>query len=733
MDGNQPPPSGAADGGAGVMAGVAEPSDTYWAARENEELVDALKDKERRYFEAAERRGIKGMWEIAYAQYYGTDPASPGDMATQTLSRTGPQGKFTRFRINEVRSIIGQQNIIALGERPAFQCMAVNSDYQSMAQIEICDSIVQYIYREAMGEARERAVLESDGVWGAGYGHLRWSERAGDDVTTMVDVPDEQTGEPMTNPDGSTVQAPVTKKSGAPVVDVCYPWEVVQDPLAREMKWAIVRECASKYEVAANYPEYADVITKTNILDEHAVSFVLANDPDMADSDMCLVKHFYHPDCAAVPGGRYVGVCGDAVLWDLPCPTSDGIPLVELASSKYACASFGYAGSWDLIGIQEMLDQMCSDTASNLSTHGRNVLFYEKGSEFTFDKISEGLAAFGIPPGSAIPQMADYAQMPESVKWFMEYLHERHQSLSGLNSVARGDPKANIKSGEMAALFHSIAIEFQSARQAALDGYRERMANLMLDFVRARAEGPFLVEISGKDQRPYLQEFTKDTVGGVRRVAITTTSPMMRSQEGRMQVFQAIGQLPPADRNPAYEFIVTGQSKGFTEKPMSADMRIQWENEQLQDGQVVPVLFSDNPWVHVPEHVAALEKLTASFGENPEAVKSFTDHIVQHGITYQTLDPRIAAFLSIPPPPPIPGSPAQLLAMQTGGMGMPLQPNDTSASGGAAPAANGGGKAGPAAAPPAKQPQQTDPLGTKIPNPSAPPANSNLVQPQAAE
>lgn len=199
-----------------------------------------------------------------------------------------------------------------------------------------------------------------------------------------------------------------------------------------------------------------------------------------------------------------------------------------------------------------------------------------------------------------------------------------------------------------------------------------------------------------------------------------------------MQVFTAIEKIPPQDRNAAYEFIVTGQAKGFTEKPMSSDLRIQWENEALQDGKTVPVLFTDNPWLHVPEHVAALEKLTSSFGASPEAITAFTEHIIQHGVTYQTLDPRIAAFLSIPPPPPIPGSPAWQLQMATGG-GMPqqpLQPNDTSASGGPAPA---GPQAGGAGAQPPSKPQARDTTGTKIPNPSTPPANAGLMQPGAAE
>lgn len=714
-------PGGVASGNPGTGYESAEKppevADEYWAKKSGQDLVGALKEKESIYFSAAARRGLASMWRIAWAQYYGTDPANPGDMATQTLQRTGPAGKFTRFRINEFRSIVRQQNVIALGERPAFQALAINSDYDTLAQVEIADSAVTHFYKETVGETREREVLEGDGVFGGAFGHVRWDFDGGE--TVDVDTPIE--GAPPDPETGQVPTMPIPKKSGSPYCTINYDWDVVRDPTGRELQWCIVRERTSKWEVAAKRPEFAEQITKANVLDENGLDFIYSQDIDTANSDDCIVRHFYHERCAAMPEGRYVGVCAGEILWDMPCPVPKGVPVVEMRSARYVCSSFGYCDGWDLIAVQEMIDQLCSDTASNLGTFGRQILFYDKGSDFDFDKLAEGLVAFGKTPGTQEPKAVNYAEMPESIQWFLEYLHERHQSISGLNSVARGDPKANIRTGTMAALFHSIAIEFQSARQAALDGFRERMANLILDMVRENSDAPFLIEVAGEDERPYLKAFASQSISGVRRVRMVTANPMLRSQAGRLEVFNAIKDYPPEMHGAAIELIVSGNSKGFTEKTRSGELRIQWENEQLSKGIPCQVLATDNPYKHVPEHVADLEKMSEVLQSDPEAGAAFFQHIIEHAMQYQGMDPIICAFLNIPPPPPVPNSPAGLLQMLTG-MTAPQQPGDPS--GGPPQQADGGSPPeGPNGPSPMEQPDQSK-SGLKQPQPAKPPPDA---------
>jgi len=706
-----------------------ESQQTYWAARPADELRSEIDRKERRYFEAAVRRGLRAMWSIAWAQYYGTDPSNPNDMATQTLSRTGPEAEFTRFRINEVRSFIRQQNVIAQGERPAFQCLALNSDYDALSSCEISDAVVGYIYKQAIGEGREREILEAEGVWGAAYGHLRWDSEGGDEVQVSVDAVDPQTRGPVLDENGTPAKVPSVQMSGAPYVNVCAPWDVALDPSSKEMRWAIVRERVSKWELAATYPERAEDILNSAGLDEWIPERLFGHNYDIDDDDDCVVHHFYHSRCRAIEGGRYVGICGDVVLWDLPCPVKSGLPLVEMASGKFFGSAFGYADSWDLIAIQEMIDQLCSDTASNLSTFGRNTIVYDKGSSLDPKMIAMGLRALAKLPGSEAPSVINYAQMPDSVQWFLTYLHSRHESISGMNSVARGNPGANIKSGQMAALFHAIAIEFQSARQAALDWFREQMANMMLDMVRANADSEFLVEVAGVGERPYLRSFSRQSLAGVRKVRVETTNPLMRSQAGRFEMFQALKDVEPDRRDAVIRGLTTGNWSGFVDDSKARDLRIQWENEQLSNGVECRAGAGDHPFRHIPAHWALFEKLSSSPDADPNVIYQVLSHINDHLMTWQWIDPRLASTLGIPLPPPIFGSPTAMLGMamgaptatqpQQGGVGASSQQQNTSGGGGSG-SGSGSGQSGSAT------PQERDSSGVKLPNQSEPPPGANV-------
>src|SRR3989304_9485129 len=116
----------ASDGGAG--------SRDSWLTRTGGAFVTAYKKKRALFYSAAEARGLRRMWEIAYCQYYGLNPNAIGEMATQTLAFVGDNNQFLRFRINEFRSFIKQQISMILGERAAFKAMGGNTDYSTLPQ-----------------------------------------------------------------------------------------------------------------------------------------------------------------------------------------------------------------------------------------------------------------------------------------------------------------------------------------------------------------------------------------------------------------------------------------------------------------------------------------------------------------------------------------------------------------------------------------------------------------------
>lgn len=701
---------------------------TYWATLTGRDLASAIRDKEEAYFETARNRGLLALWVIAYAAHHGLTPEDLRDFATQQIGFQGNELELIRFHINLVRSYARQQTTLALGEDASFKAMVVNSDHRSQAKAEIVDRILNGFYKRYCAPHDEK-VGESDGVLGEGGTHTRWDFVGGD----TMKVP-----QPIPQPDGTMLDHYVQKKSGAPYDTVVYPWSHIHETRhSGEELWAVIRENESKWNTIAMFPHLKEQILNVSVgIDKYDFGTLFRlEDLEIANKDLITVKHFYHARCAAIPEGRYAIMYEDVLLYDGPCPTKRGIPFAAMRSGEFIETTLGYADIWDLIAVQQALNQVNSDELQNYATFGRQSIGIEKGTEVTIDAIAKG-TAFYFPQGGKSPQAVQLVAVPETLPDLKTYLHKQLDTISGQNAASRGDPDPNVRSGEMQALNHSIAISYQSFRQKSARRYRIRKAEILVDMIDRYAETPFFVEVSGVETRSYVAEYTREDLSGIERITIDQISPMMQSIAGRLQVYQQVAGIEdPKQRRAAYEFITTGNESAFMAEDRAEDLFIRRENEDLVTGERdVPVNVCDNPYTHMPKHFSQRQLIMASDNPDLEAVARLDKHMLEHQQAYLGLSPVLAAMFQIPPPPAIPpgpsapnGNPVWQLQMM-GAMGAPQA---GPAPGGAQPSGPGGGAApgGPPKPPAANGgenrgvPRETDPTtGTKLPQPSEPPS-----------
>lgn len=715
----------AADGGTSTQTKI-----DYWLTRKGGDFVSAYVKKRQRYYDAAEAKGLRRIWEIAYCQYYGLNPNAIGDMATQTLAFVGENNEFLRFRINEFRSFVKQQIAMARGERPAFKAMGQNTDYTTLAQIQGSDQVIRYLYQTGTGELLEHEALEGNAVVGMAAAHAQWDFEGGDEVDVELPSPD---GAMMQDPEtGAIVPAtiPTPMRSGMPTASIAYPWELPQDPDVRggDHAWRSVRVRRCKYELAAEYEEHSEALQGMQMEADPVTTHALFGyDLGGANDDDIMVDYVYVARCKLLPRGRFLGIAQTEILWDEELPI-DVIPIVDLCSARYMGSSFAYCDNWDLIAPQEMRDQLCSDAASNFTKFGRPMIVGEEGLQLDQKLVARGHYIWTKPPNTEFPQATKFDPMPTGFMEFLNYLHARDQSLTGQNSVTRGNPDKNITSGEMAALFHSLAYEFRSAEQAALYAFRKGLANMFLTMVRRYAEAPFLSEVAGNSERPFMKEIEKDTLSGIKRVILEPVSALSRSTAGNLTLAQVLMKCEdPKQRAALQKGIETGQWGDFCKGERNSDLRSTWENEQLAQGIPCRVLATDNPFEHLPAHLADIDARTEQLNENPAAVDAYLQHCMDHLMQYQNLNPNLARVLNIPVPLPVRGTPAgDANLMLTG----PVEP--VPQAGESAPPNAAMDAAAKAAAPT----QGRDASGVKLPNPSSPPKGSGMdsqaAPPQAA-
>lgn len=640
-------------------------TDKYFAALPLDKIVGQLEVVERNWYDACRRRGLPNLWRIIYAQAFGMDPTS-GANATQQLQFVGPQANYCRFRVNMTRSHIKQRIMMAQGQRPSFGAIANNNDAASLAQVPIAAKAIDYVAREAKLEQAAYRALESDGYFGEGFVWARWDYDGGEDVPCMLPSSDPDTGEDLLWPNPDTgvaeqVMVPGKKPSGAPKITALYPWQVVREAMTEESSWVIVKEPISKYELAAEYPEHAAAILAlcNTTHTEDAALFGWTN--AATTSDVVILRHFYHRACKAIPGsrGRYVGYVGDIPLWDVPSPLKRGIPLVSICTGRYFGTSFGYPESGDLLSLQEMIDELLSQSATNAIKFGNQSLWGEDGVDFDQEAIARGGAFFTLKSGQSPPRAIAWAEMPPMTKFLLEYLPQRMNEISGLNATVRGAPDANVTSGVFAALMLNIAEKYQSSTQSEYDYALNELGNMSLEFVRVNATNGFAAEVAGEGNAPYMQFFSSDDLSGVKRIQIVRQNPLMNSLPGRMEVFNATKDLPKDLRKAGIEMLLTGTTDAYTMDDQSCAILLRKENERLMRGQPTEVKLSDDPKLHCASHKGSLDRLRAQDPpDDPQAaqlldaaVHAHLDHIAEHARQWSEIDPVLAASLGLPTPP----------------------------------------------------------------------------------
>jgi len=645
-------------------------AEVYWAAKPAEEVIEELQKKERSYFDFIARRGFGEAWLGAYCAYYGIDPDSL-QWESHSIGTDGEQGELLRFRINEFRSYVRQSMTMAIGQRPAFEAVAVNDKYETLASIENSDTAINYIYWSKYGERKERRTVESGDLFGSGITWCNFDVDGGEEIDTPLQLPPEAGGGPSPR---------MTKqRTGEMIIKSKKPWEWFCEPTLEDFDahlWRCVRDdLTSKWEIAARYPELRERILAATNSDEFAIEAWFGFDAEQVNSDLLVPKHWYHAKTRALPKGRYIVYVGSVVLYDGPLPISV-LPFVDYCPAEFIGTALGYADSWDMIPLNQMLDQVASDVATNVANLGRATMVAEEGIDIDVQSIADGMRVLVVPPGAAPPTYLQPPPLGEGAQFICNLLNEKFASISGLNPTARGQSTTNVTSGEMAALFHSIAIEVNSAKQMAVDSHRERTANLMLMIAKQYMRHPMLLTITGADGRKYSREVEPGAFKNVQEVVIKTASPMTRSQAGKLQKLQIMLGIPGAVETPEQvdEMLVSGQLKPVYKAVRAKTLRIAWENEQLRKGPpvqekpdelappnrdgtpatyectpTVPVLEVDPHHLHVPEHIAELSD--PSVLNNPTALRAILAHTYEHFRVRKNMDPALAAFLKLPPLP----------------------------------------------------------------------------------
>lgn len=602
----------------------------YWASKPSKEAVKTMLEKVQAYDMHLDETGRILMCRRALDTYYGMDPDG-GVGTAHKIGFGGEQGETMLMRLNHFRSIVDQKVVMATGQRPSYDAMALNADYKAAEETELAENIFEYELSVSGLEDCLKDACKRSRLTGEGWVGVFWDPNDGDVYEA------DQSGLPI--------------RTGKPKYRTFSMYDIARDVGRIDMQhdWLAARTWVNKWDLAASYPEHAQEIINMGESPSPANGFMgslsLRQFKREARTDLIEVIEFFHKKTPAIPDGRYIKCVGDIPLFDGPLPYQE-IPLFCLAEDIESETCFGSTKDWDLLAPQKALDGAISTVVTNHEAFGVQNIIVPRGADLNVEDLGGGLRMIEANTSGGEPKPLQLLATGEHSYRLLESLQENMETISGVNSVARGNPAASLKSGSALAAVQSMAVQANSGLTAAYIRFMEAIGTAVIKLYQSFASVPHLIEVVGVDKRSSVMSFTSDSIAKVCRIKVTVGSPLMNTQAARMEIAGELAARFPQKVTPDqyFEVLTTGRLEPVTERETAEPRYIKLENEQMRSGQMPQALATDTHNLHIGEHM--LLTFDPSMRNNDAMMRIVLGHIMQH-----------QQFL--PPPngsaPPLPG------------------------------------------------------------------------------
>lgn len=658
-------------------------SSQYFAAQEAGKAASVLMHKMDIWSSNLEANGYLDKLRMSWSAYHGayyTDASSGHQIAF-----SGSEGEITNLPVNHIRNLAQHILVMTCSTRPVMDVRAINTDYKSLTQAYLAKGLLDYYMREKRLEVYLKRAVEYAIVLGAGYIKMSWNATAGQQYDFDEDL-----------------QVPVYE--GDVEFQNLSPFDVVMDNTKEDSSshdWYVVRTWKNRFDVVAKYPEFESKImavpTKIEAL-RYRFNMISTD-----ETDDIAVFEFFHKRTESLPDGRYIlFVSDDCVLIDSPLPYRD-LPIFRISPAEFLGTPYGYSNIFDLLPLQEAVNALYSTILTNQNAFGVQNILVPRGADISISELTGGLNIIEANLSAGKPEPLNLTQTPAEVFKFSDMLVSAMETISGVNSVARGNPEASLKSGNALALIQSMSIQFMSGLQQSYAELVEDTGTALIHMLQDFAAAPRVAAIAGISKRTEMKSFKGSDLSEVHRVVVDIGNPLARTIAGRVQMAEQLLQMG-AIKNPEQYFTVinTGQLDAMMEGTQGEMLFIRGENEAMLNGQAVSVLAIDEHKAHIIEHRSILAD--PELRKNAMLVEMVLGHIQDHIQALQTTDPALLQLLGQQPLPP-PSQPGQAPPQ-----GAPMGPQ--------------GHPGGPMPVPPPMSPQ-----GQQLPPPqqSLGPSNQNTM------
>lgn len=603
----------------------------YWASVPVSEIADEILDKVDKYYEYLALCGRLDLYRRSWAYYY--RPRLTG----ARMNPAGQQGELTTLSVNHYRNLLLHLETMTCQNRAAFEPRATNSDVKSQSQVILATGLLDYYMREKKLERNIKQGVKDCLIFAEGFVAADWNATGGKEY-----------GKTET---GSIIYEGDLKYTNYNPLDTVRDFTKLS---ANQDDWVVLRDFENKYDLAAKFPSL-----KEDILSDSADMLEMARTTTLnliaiEESDNIPVYTLRHKPTPALPQGRYTRVLDNGtVLQDGPIPYKE-THVYRIAPDEESGTIFGFTVGFDLLSMQEAIDVLYSTVITNQATFGVQNILVPKGHDISTSQMSGGLNVMEYDPKVGKPEALNLTATPAEIFNFMKDMEHLMETISGVNSVARGNPEASLKSGAALALVQSMAIQFSMNLQQSYAQLVEDLGTATIHILQQFAAVPRVAAIAGKSNRPLMKEFSGQDLDKISRVMVDMGNALTRTTAGKVNLAENMMNLNLIENPDQYlQVVTTGRLEPIIEGKQAQLLLIKGENEQLAEGVEQRVLATDNHAKHILEHTTVLSNPEIRQDPNNPAVTVTLAHIQEHlGMMNNPQIQQLMAILHQEPVPP---------------------------------------------------------------------------------
>lgn len=652
---------------------------------------------------------IRQKLALAYLYYFGFDAS--GSHTASALTRAGEAGQLASVRVNHCRALVTALKTLIIAERVVWQPKATNLDYESLKQIEVAKSVLEYYWSQGKAERIFDTQVEEACAFTEGFIFAPWDPTLGEPAMpdpeaaaqmlgggAPVDaepatptsaapqrgaidldllVPRGSSAAPKPSPDAASVPAvsnrpapdeaevpssvvPNIQKSGDFRFRGVSTWNVIRETSKKSFEhldWVIVRDWVNKYDLVAQNPELEDEIMSAPL------EFGKGAKSSNSTTDDIPIFYFFHKRTPAVPEGREAVVLGNGTVLQDGLLTYEEIPLFRITPAEMTGTPFGYSQFFEILGIQELIDSLHSSAATNLTTFGTQNIIMPPGSEIPPEQVAGGLRVLYATPDGREPKALQLCATPAELYAHLKDLKHDQELLMGVNATARGDVQNDKLSGAAMALLDTKAKQQTSSLYGSYRAAVQALGNHIIIESRKRCTTPRKIALVGKDNAFLVSETEYDgkSFGLIQRVQVDLGNPLSQSIFGRTEQVKELVQMGLVQNlEQYYQVLDTGRAEPVTQGLRNELLLIKSENEDIVNGECPEAMLQDNALLHCREHRSTVASPLAR--KNPKVLLAYTQHIHKHYEAYfgvAPMQPQIDPMTGQPVVDPRTGEPVE--------------------------------------------------------------------------